>query len=169
MGEQTDQAQGRGAAATSATRAARASLPRPGLFPEPRHGGEEVGGRGKRWEGGGRGGREGKRPPLPAWLLLSRPRRRKLATGFPGSEGLVHPSCPSAHGILWWGDPLAAGLRAGRGSGGNVIPTLERQLYAAGTPVPTLPSGKPRFFLLVQWILIQIHLRTMRSDAGVEV
>lgn len=40
-------------------------------------------------------------------------------------------------------------------------------MYAAGTPVPTLPSGKPRFFLLVQWILIQIHLRTMRSDAGV--
>lgn len=119
-----------------------------------------MGGRGKRWEG-----REAAAPPSLAAALP--PPSAKTCDRFPRIGGIGTPKLPSARGILWWGDPLAADLGAGRGSGGNVIPTLERQLYAAGTPVPTLPSGKPRFFLLVQWILIQIHLRTMRSDGGV--
>lgn len=74
-GGQTDQAHRCGAAATSTTRAALASLPRPGRFPEPPP-------QRRRWEEGGGGGREGKRPPLPVWPLLSRPPSAKSGDRF---------------------------------------------------------------------------------------
>lgn len=102
-GGQTDQAHCRGAATTSTTRAALASLPRPGRFPEPPP-------QRRRWEEGGGGGREGKRPPLPVWPLLSRPPVGEIwRQVFPR---IGTPKLLSAHGILLWGDPpLAADLR----------------------------------------------------------
>lgn len=72
---------------------------------------------GRRWEGGGRGGREGK-PPLPVWPWESLPHRpRQFETGFPDAGGGAGaPKLLSAHGILLRGDPLVADLGARKGS-----------------------------------------------------
>lgn len=109
-----DQAQDNSAAATSATSAALASLPRPGRFPEPppeREGGgregEEVGGK----------GREAAAPPSLVLGVSPAPVHKNLRQVFQmQEEGAGASKLLSAHGIVLRGDPLAADLGARKGS-----------------------------------------------------
>lgn len=103
------------------------------------------GGRGKKWEG-----REGKRPPLPAWPWESLLHRSaKILDRFPRGrkeEGLMHPSFSLCSRHTFAGRTLLRLTQVlEKGLCGNVILTLERQLCTAAARLQLCPPGSCDF------------------------